>query len=33
MSGVSAGAICCLKKGITDSWAHDLAIMDCFRFC
>ena len=32
MSGVSAGAICWFEKGITDSWAHDLAVMDCLAF-
>ncbi len=32
MSGVSAGAICWFEKGITDSWANDLAVMDCLGF-
>ncbi|MDA7856555.1 peptidase E [Gammaproteobacteria bacterium] len=32
MSGVSAGAICWFDKGITDSWSHDLTIMDCLGF-
>jgi len=32
MCGVSAGAICWFEKGITDSWAHDLALMDCLGF-
>tara|TARA_B100000963_G_C22598573_1_gene659115 strand:- start:422 stop:1120 length:699 start_codon:yes stop_codon:yes gene_type:complete len=32
MSGVSAGAICWFEKGITDSWAEDLAVMDCMGF-
>ena len=32
MSGVSAGAICWFEKGITDSWAHDLAVMNCLGF-
>ena len=32
MCGVSAGAICWFEKGITDSWADDLAIMDCLGF-
>ncbi|MDA9997284.1 peptidase E [Gammaproteobacteria bacterium] len=32
MSGVSAGAICWFEQGITDSWSHDLAIMDCLGF-
>jgi len=29
MSGVSAGAICWFDKGITDSYAEKLAIIDC----
>ena len=29
MSGVSAGAICWFDKGITDSTAKELAIIDC----
>ena len=29
MSGVSAGAICWFDKGITDSYADELAIIDC----
>ena len=29
MSGVSAGAICWFEKGITDSYAKELAIIDC----
>ena len=29
MSGVSAGAICWFDKGITDSFADELAIIDC----
>ena len=32
MCGVSAGAICWFEKGITDSWADDLAILDCLGF-
>ena len=32
MSGVSAGAICWFDKGITDSWANDLNIIDCLGF-
>ena len=32
MSGVSAGAICWFERGITDSWAKDLKIMDCLDF-
>jgi len=32
MCGVSAGAICWFDKGITDSWADDLAILDCLGF-
>ena len=29
MSGVSAGAICWFEKGITDSYANKLEIIDC----
>jgi len=29
MSGVSAGAICWFEKGITDSYAEELAIINC----
>ena len=29
MSGVSAGAICWFEKGISDSYAEELAIIDC----
>tara|TARA_B100000902_G_scaffold396506_1_gene457689 strand:- start:269 stop:964 length:696 start_codon:yes stop_codon:yes gene_type:complete len=32
MSGVSAGAICWFEKGITDSWANELNIMNCLGF-
>ena len=32
MSGVSAGAICWFEKGVTDSWAEKLKIMDCMGF-
>lgn len=32
MSGVSAGAICWFKQGITDSWADELKVMDCLGF-
>ena len=32
MSGVSAGAICWFKKGITDSWADHQATIDCLGF-
>ncbi len=32
MSGVSAGAICWFDKGITDSWANKLNILDCLGF-
>ena len=32
MSGVSAGAICWFERGITDSWADKLNIMDCLGF-
>ena len=29
LAGVSAGAICWFERGVTDSWAHGLRIMDC----
>ena len=29
LCGVSAGAICWFEKGITDSWASNLSVMDC----
>ena len=29
MSGVSAGAICWFEKGVTDSFANKLEIIDC----
>ncbi len=32
LSGVSAGAICWFDKGITDSWAKELKILDCLDF-
>ena len=32
MSGVSAGAICWFKNGLTDSWASELKIMECMNF-
>jgi len=32
MSGVSAGAICWFEKGITDSYANRLEILDCLGF-
>lgn len=32
MSGVSAGAICWFEKGITDSWADELKVMECLSF-
>ena len=32
MSGVSAGAICWFEKGVTDSWANKLNIMECLSF-
>ncbi len=32
MSGVSAGAICWFEKGITDSWANSLNVLDCLGF-
>ena len=32
LCGVSAGAICWFKEGITDSWASNLNVMDCLDF-
>ena len=32
MSGVSAGAICWFEKGITDSYAEELAMINCLGF-
>jgi len=32
MAGVSAGAICWFKQGITDSWASNLNTIDCLAF-
>ena len=32
MSGVSAGAICWFEKGVTDSWADKLNIIECLNF-
>jgi len=32
MAGVSAGAICWFKKGITDSWASNLNTIDCLGY-
>jgi len=32
LCGVSAGAICWFEKGVTDSWASNLSIMDCMGF-
>jgi aminopeptidase N len=32
MSGVSAGAICWFEKGVTDSWADKLNVMECLSF-
>ena len=32
MSGVSAGAICWFEKGITDSYANKLAMLNCLGF-
>ena len=32
MCGVSAGAICWFEKGVTDSWADKLNIMNCLGF-
>ena len=29
LAGVSAGAICWFEKGITDSWASELKVLDC----
>ncbi|GIR49537.1 MAG: hypothetical protein CM15mP58_16340 [Burkholderiaceae bacterium] len=29
LAGVSAGAICWFNRGVTDSWANSLKIMDC----
>ena len=31
MSGVSAGAICWFQRGLTDSWASDLKMMECMN--
>ena len=31
LAGVSAGAICWFNKGVTDSWAHGLQILDCMN--
>ena len=32
LSGVSAGAICWFDKGVTDSWASELKVLDCLDF-
>tara|TARA_B100000470_G_C19705906_1_gene353170 strand:- start:201 stop:902 length:702 start_codon:yes stop_codon:yes gene_type:complete len=32
LCGVSAGAICWFEKGVTDSWASNLSVMDCLGF-
>tara|TARA_B100000029_G_scaffold516236_1_gene627868 strand:- start:20451 stop:21143 length:693 start_codon:yes stop_codon:yes gene_type:complete len=32
MSGVSAGAICWFNQGVTDSWDHELKLIDCLNF-
>ena len=32
MSGVSAGAICWFEKGITDSWANNLNVLECLGY-
>ena len=32
LCGVSAGAICWFDKGITDSWASSLSVMECLGF-
>ena len=29
LAGVSAGAICWFERGVTDSWAHGLRVLDC----
>jgi len=32
LAGVSAGAICWFNKGVTDSWANELKVLDCLDF-
>ena len=32
LCGVSAGSICWYEKGVTDSWASNLSLMDCLGF-
>ena len=32
LAGVSAGAICWFNRGVTDSWANSLKIMNCLGF-
>ncbi len=32
LCGVSAGAICWFEKGVTDSWASNLNVIDCLGF-
>ena len=32
LSGVSAGAICWFKYGITDSWQNNLSVLKCLNF-
>ncbi len=32
LCGVSAGSICWFEKGITDSWASNLNVLDCLGF-
>ena len=32
LCGVSAGSICWFDKGVTDSWASNLSILDCLGF-
>lgn len=32
LCGVSAGAICWFQKGVTDSWASNLNVLDCMDF-
>ena len=32
LCGVSAGSICWFDKGVTDSWASNLSVLDCLGF-
>ena len=32
LCGVSAGSICWCDKGVTDSWASNLSVLDCLGF-